>query len=37
MSVEFLTNLAAVMGVCIVAVNIIVEVLKSFWLKEDSV
>lgn len=37
MSVENLTNLAAVMGVCIVAVNIIVEVLKSFWIKNDTV
>lgn len=36
MSVEFLTNLAAVAGVCIVAVNIIVEVLKSFLIKADT-
>ncbi len=36
MSIEFLTNFAAVAGVCVVAVNIIVEVLKSFWLKEDT-
>ena len=37
MSIEFLTNLAAVCGVCIAAVNVIVEVLKAFWLKaEDS-
>ncbi|MBQ8003005.1 MAG: hypothetical protein IJ297_06150 [Clostridia bacterium] len=36
MSIEFLTNLAAVAGVCIVAVNIIVEVLKSIWLKAET-
>lgn len=36
MSIEFLTNLAAVCGVCIAAVNVIVEVLKAFWLKEEA-
>ena len=36
MSVEFLTNLMAVSGVCIAAVNVIVEVLKAFWLKEET-
>lgn len=36
MSVENLTGLAAVCGVCIAAVNIIVEVLKSCWLKEET-
>ncbi len=36
MSIEFLTNLAAVAGVCIAAVNVIVEVLKAFWLKEET-
>ena len=36
MSIETLTNLAAVCGVCIVAVNIIVEVLKSVWLKAET-
>lgn len=33
---EFLTNLATLCGVCIVGVNIIVEVLKSFWLKKET-
>ncbi len=36
MSIEFLSNLAAVAGVCIAAVNVIVEVLKAFWLKEET-
>lgn len=36
MSIEFLTNLMAVSGVCIAAVNVIVEVLKAFWLKEET-
>lgn len=36
MSVEILADLAAVSGVCIAAVNIIVEVLKAFWLKEET-
>lgn len=36
MSIEILTNLAAVAGVCIAAVNVIVEVLKAFWLKEET-
>ena len=36
MSIEFLADLAAVCGVCIAAVNVIVEVLKAFWLKEEA-
>lgn len=36
MSIEFLMNLAAIAGVCIAAVNVIVEVLKAFWLKEEA-
>lgn len=36
MSIEILTNFAAVCGVCIAAVNVIVEVLKAFWLKEET-
>ncbi len=36
MNVNFLTDLAAVCGVCIVGVNIIVEVLKTFWLKKET-
>ncbi len=36
MNIENLSSLAALAGVCIVAVNIVVEVLKSFWLKEES-
>lgn len=36
MSIENLSSLAALAGVCIAAVNIVVEVLKSFWLKEET-
>ncbi len=36
MSIEFLSSFAAVCGVCIAAVNVIVEVLKAFWLKEET-
>lgn len=36
MSIEFLSNLAAVAGVCVAAVNVIVEVLKAFWLKTET-
>ncbi len=34
-SIETLSNLAAVFGVCIGAVNVIVEVLKACWLKKE--
>ena len=36
MNIENLTDLAAVTGVCIAAVNVIVEVLKAFWLKAET-
>lgn len=36
MSIENLSELAALAAVCIAAVNIIVEVLKSFWLKKET-
>ena len=36
MSIEFLADLSAVCGVCIVGVNIIVEVLKAFWLRSET-
>lgn len=36
MNVSFLTDLAAVCGVCVVGVNIVVEVLKTFWLKKET-
>lgn len=36
MNIEMLSSLAAVAGVCIAAVNIIVEVLKTFWLKKET-
>lgn len=36
MNVDFLTNLVAIGGVCVAAVNVIVEVLKTFWLKKET-
>lgn len=36
MNIEMLSSLVTVVGVCIAAVNIIVEVLKTFWLKEET-
>ena len=36
MSIDALTSLLAVCGFCIAAVNVIVEVLKSFWLKKET-
>lgn len=36
LNIEFLSDLAAVTGVCIASVNVIVEVLKAFWLKEET-
>lgn len=36
MNIESLANLAAITGVCIAAVNVIVEVLKAFWLKKET-
>lgn len=35
MNIETLSSLAAVAGVCIAGINIIVEVLKVFWVKEQ--
>lgn len=36
MSLEVLSSMAAVLGVCIASVNIIVEVLKSLLVKKDA-
>lgn len=36
MNIEQISSLAAIAGVCIAAVNIIVEVLKSFWLRAET-
>ena len=36
MNIEVFSNLAVIAGCCIGAVNIIVEVLKAFWLKKEA-
>lgn len=36
MSIEFMASLATVLGTAVAAVNIIVEVLKSFWIKKEE-
>lgn len=36
MSIETLSSLAAIMGVCIAGVNIIVEVIKTFFVRDSK-
>ena len=36
MSIEALSSMATVLGVCIAGVNIIVEVLKNIWGKDEA-